>query len=140
MDITDKTLAVANRRGVVKKANFPAVVSVRYDRRVARVVVALATGIELAFSPRQVQGLEHAHPADLMDAEISPSGLGVHFPRIDADIYLPALLEGFLGSKRWMAAELGKRGGAVSSDAKAAAARANGKLGGRPRKDKGLAA
>ena len=140
MDITDQALVAANRRGALKKASFPAVVSVRYDRRVARVVLALATGIELAFSPRQVQGLENAHPADLMDAEITPSGLGVRFPRIDADIHVPSLLEGFLGSRRWMAAELGKRGGAVSTEAKAAAARENGKLGGRPRKDKGLAA
>jgi hypothetical protein len=44
--------------------------------------------------------LEKAHPADLVDAEISPSGLGVHFPKLDADLYIPALLEGFLGSKR----------------------------------------
>jgi len=43
-------------------------------------------------------------------------------------------LEGFLGSKRWMAAQLGKAGGQTRSKAKAAAARSNGKLGGRPRK------
>jgi hypothetical protein len=36
--------------------------------------------------------------------EISPSGLGLYFPAIDADIYLPSLLEGFLGSRGWMAA------------------------------------
>jgi hypothetical protein len=53
---------------------------------------------------------------------------------IDADLYLPALLEGFLGSRRWMAARMGKVGGAVSSEAKAAPARANGRLGGRPKK------
>ena len=46
-----------------------------------------------------MQGVENAHPADLADAEISPSGLSVHFPKLDADLYLPALLEGFLGSR-----------------------------------------
>ncbi len=71
----------------------------RYDRRIARLVISLASG------------LENARPADLVDAEISPSGLGVHFPKLDADIYIPALLEGFLGSKRWMASEMGKVGG-----------------------------
>ncbi|AAP86126.1 DUF2442 domain-containing protein (plasmid) [Cupriavidus necator H16] len=136
MEITDDVLAAANARGAAKKAAFPAVVSVRYDRRVSRVVIALASGLELAFSPKAAQGLEHAHPADLADAEISPSGLGIHFPHLDADLYLPALLEGFLGSKRWMASELGKRGGAASTAAKAAAARENGRLGGRPRKSK----
>ncbi|MCK7499535.1 MAG: hypothetical protein MZW92_60910 [Comamonadaceae bacterium] len=62
--------------------------------------------------------------------------MAVHFPRLDADLYIPGLLEGFLGSKRWMAAEIGKIGGTASTEAKAAAARQNGKLGGRPKKAK----
>ncbi|MFZ5594267.1 MAG: DUF2442 domain-containing protein [Pseudomonadota bacterium] len=140
MSMTDDVFEAANRRAAAKKAAFPAAVSVRYDRRVARVVVTLASGLELAFPPKHVQGLENAHPADLAEAEITPSGLGIHFPRLDADLYIPALLEGFLGSRRWMAAEIGKIGGAASTEAKAAAARQNGKLGGRPRKPKGMAA
>ena len=51
----------------------------------------------------------------MSEIEISPSGLGIHFPRLDADLYLPALLEGFLGSRLWMAAEMGKRGGKATS-------------------------
>jgi hypothetical protein len=136
MVITDAAFEAANRRGAAKKAAFPAVVSVRYDRRVARVVIALDSGLQLSFSPKHAQGLENADPADLLDAEITPSGLGVHFPRVDADIYLPALLEGFLGSKRWIAAENGRIGGSKSTKAKAAAVRKNGKLGGRPKKPK----
>ena len=139
MDITDSTLEAANRRAAAKKAAFPAAVAVRYDRRIARVVISLASGLQLAFSPRHAQGLENAHPADLVDAEISPSGLGVHFPKLDADIYIPALLEGFLGSKPWMAAKIGRLGGQSTSEAKATAARQNGKLGGRPKKAKELA-
>jgi hypothetical protein len=48
----------------------------------------------------------------------------------------PALLEGFLGSKRWMASQIGKIGGMASTEAKAAAARQNGKVRGRPKKVK----
>ena len=140
MDISDTAFEAANRRGADKKASFPPAVAVRYDRRIARVVISLATGLDIAFAPRDVQGLEQAQPADLADAVISPSGLGVHFPKLDADIYLPALLEGFLGAKRWMAAQMGKAGGKASTQAKAAAARENGKLGGRPRKVKETAA
>lgn len=134
MEITKDILDAANQRGAEKKAAFPAVVAVRYDRRIGRIVIELVSGLELAFSPKQVQGLEHAHVADLLDSEISPSSLGIHFPKLDADIYIPGLLESFLGSKRWMAAENGKLGGASASEAKAAAARQNGKLGGRPKK------
>lgn len=140
MKITDEAFDAATRRGTAKKAAFPAAISVRYDRRVSRIVIKLDSGLELAFSPKQAQGLEHAHPADLVDAEITPSGLGIHFPKLDADLYLPALLEGFLGSKRWIASQAGKIGGASSSAAKAKAARQNGKLGGRPKKTKELLA
>lgn len=138
MEITDVEFEVANRRGVTKKAAFPAAVAVRYDRRISRVVISLESGLEIAFAPRDVQGLENAHPADLADAVISPSGLGVHFPKIDADIFIPGLLEGFLGSKRWMASQMGKAGGKVLSEEKASAARTNGRLGGRPKKTKPL--
>ena len=138
MDITDTVFDAANRRGAAKKIAFPAAVAVRYDRRISRIVISLASGLQIAFAPRDAQGLEGARPEDLVDAEISPSGLGVHFPRLDADLYIPALLEGFLGSKRWMASQMGKVGGKASSDAKAAAARKNGKLGGRPKKIKDL--
>lgn len=69
--------------------------------------------------------------------EITPTGLGLHWPRLDADLYLPSLLKGVLGSPSWMAGLMGRMGGRVRSKAKAAAARANGRRGGRPRKAAG---
>ena len=86
------------------------------------------------FSSDNAQSLRGAKPAQLASIEISPSGLGLHFPKLDADLYLPALLNGWLGSRRWMAAHMGERGGRARSAAKRAASRENGKLGGRPRK------
>jgi hypothetical protein len=90
--------------------------------------------LDISFSPQTVEGLEAAKAIDLTGIEISPSGFGLHFPKLDADIYLPALLDGFLGSRNWMAARLGERGGKAKTSAKARAARRNGKLGGRPRR------
>jgi hypothetical protein len=106
MIITDEAFDQAKNQAEAMKAAFPVAVSVRYDRRVSRVIILLASGLELAFSPKNIQGLESAHPADLLDAEITPSGLGIYFPRIDADLYIPALLEGYLGTKKWMADQL----------------------------------
>jgi hypothetical protein len=126
----------ANERGARRRADGPAAVAARYDAKRDRVVVALTSGGEIAFPPRRAQGLERAKPSDLAVIEISPSGLGLHFPKLDADLWLPALLEGVFGSRQWMAARLGARGGKVKSKAKTRAARANGKLGGRPRKAK----
>jgi hypothetical protein len=132
--IDDEKFEAANRRGAAKKAALPVVVAARYDRRVGRIVITLASGLDLGFSPHNVQGFEEARPADLDVIEISPSGLGVHFPKIDADLYIPGLVEGFLGTKRWVAAQNGKAGGKAATEAKGLAARENGKLGGRPKK------
>ncbi|MCF5706266.1 DUF2442 domain-containing protein [Pseudomonas syringae] len=93
----------------------------------------LNSGVELAIPPRLVEGMSEARPDQLDQIEVSPSGLGLHFPKLDADLYVPALLEGVLGSRSWMARQLGAMGSSVMSEAKAKAARANGKKGGRPR-------
>ena len=105
MEISEQSFAAAKRRGKRVKAAFPAAVAVRYDRLNARLVISLSSGVNVSFPPKLVQGLEAAKPADLTDAQISPSGLGVHFPKLDADLYVPALLNGFFGSRRWMAAQ-----------------------------------
>jgi hypothetical protein len=112
----------------------PHAVAARYDRRLARVMVTLSNGLELAFPPHLAEGLGDAKTGDLAVIEITPTGLGLHWPRLDADLYLPSLLEGVFGSPRWMAGRLGKSGDLARTDAKVAAARANGRKGGRPRK------
>jgi hypothetical protein len=124
----------ANRRGRELRTALPHAVSARYDRRIGRIMIHLSTGLDVAFSPRDAEGLEDATAAQLNAIEISPSGFGIHFPRLDADLYLPALLEGFLGSRKWMASRLGALGGRSKSVAKAVAAQQNGRSGGRPRK------
>jgi Protein of unknown function (DUF2442) len=132
--VTPNELNRTNARAIRRHAAGPKAVAARYDRRSDRIVVGLSSGIDISFSPRHAQGLDEAKAAELAAIEISPSGLGLHFTKLDADLYLPPLLEGFLGSKRWMAAHLGERGGQARSKAKAAASRRNGKLGGRPLK------
>jgi fructose-1-phosphate kinase PfkB-like protein len=97
-------------------------------------VIELTSKLAIDFSPHAAQGLENGRPSKLEQIEITPSGFGIHFPKLDADLYVPALLEGFLGSKRWMASRLGQIGGKSRSAAKKAASRANGRLGGRPKK------
>lgn len=124
----------AAARAEALRAKHPLAVRARYDRRLRRVVVRFSTGLDVAFAPGDAQGLETATPEQLGAIEITPSGLGLHFPKLDADLYLPALLDGYLGSWSWAAARLGEQGGRTRSEAKATASRANGRLGGRPRK------
>jgi len=128
-------IKAANERASAHLSETPTATAAYYDRRLGRVVIELSSGLLIAFRPQDAQGFEQAKLEQLNEIEISPSGLGLHFPAIDADIYLPSLLEGFLGSRHWMAARLSTAGGSAKSGAKAAAVRKNGKLGGRPKKD-----
>lgn len=125
---------VANQSGQELQSSVPRVVAAYYDKRTRRIVIELNTRMHVAFAPDDAEGLEQAEPAQLEPIEISPSGFGIHFPKLDADIYIPSLLEGFLGSKQWMASRLGAHGGRSRSTAKASAAKKNGRLGGRPKK------
>lgn len=136
MEISRDAFKAANRRAADRLQKTPVATNARYDPSTDRVVIALSSGIEVAFSPRLAQGIEGAKPHQLVKIEITPSGFGIHFPKLDADLYLPALLEGFLGTRRWIAAQMGRIGGKASTKAKSSAARRNGKLGGRPKQVK----
>jgi len=134
MAITSQEYKEATARMKAMKASTPAAIAAYYDRKTKKIVVDLSNGMGIFFSPQDAQGLEDGIPAQLSEIEITASGFGLHWPQLDADIYAPALLEGSLGSRKWMAARLGAQGGKARSLAKRTAARANGALGGRPRK------
>jgi len=123
----------ANQRAKELQARMPRALSAHYDHKTGRIVISLSSKLIVSFSPDDVEGLRDARPSQLKTIEISPSGFGIHFPAVDADLYVPGLLEGFLGSKTWMASRLGQIGGRSSSNANKAASRANGRLGGRPK-------
>ncbi len=133
VELTPQQFEAAKSRGDARMRG-PRAQSAHYDAGRNRVIVRLTTGVEIGFAPRDVEGLQHASADDLKAIEVEAFGLGIHFPRLDAGLYVPALLEGVLGSKNWMAAQLGAAGGRTRSMAKAAASRENGKRGGRPRK------
>ena len=132
--ITHKEFLAATRRAKRKQATTPMAVAVHYNKKANRVVISLSTKVEVMFNPSDVQGLEDATPAQLAEIEITPSCFGLYFPQVDADIDVPNLLGGTMGSHKWMAARLGAEGGKSRSAPKRTAARANGALGGRPRK------
>ena len=124
--------AEAESRG--REGREPCAIGARYLPGRRMLVVVLAGGAELHVPVTAVEGLADAAPEDLRVIEITPAGTGLHFPNIDADIHVPGLVAGVTGSRRWMAAQHGRSGGAVRSERKAEAARANGRRGGRPRK------
>ena len=106
VELTAEQFAAAQARGEARLRG-PRAERAHYDAGRDRVIVRLTTGVEIGFAPRDAEGLQQASRDDLATIEVDALGLGIHFPKLDADFYVPALLEGVLGSKSWMAARLG---------------------------------
>jgi hypothetical protein len=134
MAITKDQFKVANARGAAVIARGPIARAARYDSRRGLIVITLEGGCEFAFPTALAEGLADAARSKLSKIQISPNGLGLHWPLLDADLYVPSLIEGAFGSRRWMQ-QIGRVGGSSRSPIKAKAARANGKRGGRPRQN-----
>jgi hypothetical protein len=132
-DWIDKDIDRALARGRRRALTEPRAARARYDRRTGRVVVDLTNGCSFVFPARSLQGLGQASDAELAAVEILGAGHGLHWPALDADFTVPGLLMGVFGTRAWMASELARQAGRSRSLAKAAAARANGRKGGRPR-------
>jgi len=129
--LTREVFDRATQRGRNLLSRGPLAVAAHY--RDGRIHVELNNGCAFEFPVDQAQGLTGADEADLQVIEIEASGLGLHWPRLNADLYVPNLIKGILGTRRWMAS-IGAAGGRVKSAAKAEAARANGAKGGRPKR------
>jgi hypothetical protein len=129
----DAEIDAALARGAAARRLEPRAARARYDRALDRVVVELTNGCSFAFPPRLAQGLEHATADQLAAVEVLGVGSGLHWDALDVDLALPGLLAGLFGTASWMARQAGR----ASSPAKAAAARANGAKGGRPRRSAG---
>lgn len=142
--MTDSTLPVwvkaelrrtdeATARGMIEMTSKLQATAARFDTRKKLIVIELANGASFAFPPSLAQGLSDARPSELADIEITPMGVGLHWPQLDADLTVEGLLAGVFGSRAWMR-QHAARAGRATSPAKALAAKANGAKGGRPRK------
>ncbi len=130
-ELTDRQIDAALERGARARMEEPRAASARYDRAADRVIVDLTNGCAFVFPPALAQGLAGATPDQLAGIDILGSGYGLHWKALDVDLSVPDLICGVFGTKSWLA----RRAGRAVSPAKAAAAKANGAKGGRPRKD-----
>lgn len=108
----------------------PRAVRAWYDAERDLVMFELRNGAVFGFPRRKGQGLEHATPEQLAQVETELwGGEALHWEALDADISVPGIMFDMLNVRGWYAKWLGS----ATSEAKAAAARENGKRGGRPR-------
>ncbi len=136
-ELTDAELEAAEARGEEAMRTQPRAASARYDPDTGRVVVELVNGCTHIFPAALAQELHGADDEALAGVVVDGVGFNLHWPALDADLYVPALVAGVFGTRDWMAREWARTAGRASTPAKAAAARANGAKGGRPRKRAG---
>ncbi len=120
---TQQAFDAITRRTVQAMKHQLLAVAARYDRRNERVMITLNSGAVVGFPLSALPGLEQATPDDLRKIEVEGGGYGLHVASLDADISIPSLLADQLGSTIMRRAV-----------ARANASKANGRLGGRPRK------
>lgn len=128
---TDAEIDAAIAKAAVRP--FPEAVAASYDPAGDAIVIRFADGVELRLPRRLVQGLQRATPEQLGRIVVEGPGTGLVWPALGVAHYVPGLVTGVFGTRQWMV-EIGRRGGARRTKAKALAARANGAKGGRPRR------
>ncbi len=131
---TDMDLQAAEERGKMMIETEPRARTVRYDTTTGRIELELVNGCTYGFPAQLIQDLQGADAGGLANVEVDGIGFNLHWPDLDVDLYVPALVSGIFGTRDWMTRELARIAGRATSAAKARAARANGAKGGRPRK------
>lgn len=134
VETTDAELEAAAARGAERIKTEPRAEAASYDPETGRVVIEMVNGCTYMFPVTLAQELRDADDRALADVIVDGAGFNLHWPRIDADLYVPALVAGVFGTRDWMSKALARQAGRAKSPAKAAASRANGNKGGRPRK------
>lgn len=104
-----------------------------YDPRSRRVLVELSNGCLFGFPVLSIPALAGVADADLQEVTTDPDGMAVNWEGLDVHLSVPGLVMSSIGHA-WKVSELARVAGRARSPAKAAAARRNGKRGGRPRK------
>jgi hypothetical protein len=123
--------AAAREADRIADLTEPRAREVFYDESTGRIVVELKLGGAFAFPPAMYPELADRTPQELARVEPSPSGEGLHWDEIDVHIETAGVLVDLLGPSMFRA--FASVGGKTRTERKAAAARANGAKGGRPR-------
>lgn len=134
VDPSDAEFRAAMDRGREMMEREPRAVSASYDRETGRMTVELANDCTFIFPAHLAEELQGADDESLSDVKMDGAGFNLHWPAIDADLNVPALVAGVFGSRAWMAKERARMAGRSTTPIKAATSRVKGAKGSRPRK------
>jgi hypothetical protein len=131
--LTEKEIAAARRRGEHAAKNEPRAIAVWYDSKHDVVIVMLKNGSGMAIPRKNLQDVQNASSDRLKKVSVAGRGASIIFDTLRVGFSVAGLAEGAFGSERWMRSLAARSAGRVKSEAKAAAVRANGTKGGRPK-------
>jgi hypothetical protein len=124
--------ARASRAGRRAAQTEPRAARATYHAKDNALRIELTNGAAISVPVKLIPALKRASPSQVRSVEVLGRGGGLHWEALDVDLSVPGLVSSVFAGPEWMA-ELGRVGGRRSSAAKAAAARRNGRKGGRPR-------
>jgi hypothetical protein len=126
-------IPIARKRAQRALRTTPHAKEARFERTHRAFRVLLSNGAAFTVPVALISGLKSASDQDLAHVEVGPSGVGLRWERLDADLSVAHLATLAFGADVLLRAA-GSAGGSARSRAKVHAARANGLKGGRPRK------
>jgi Protein of unknown function (DUF2442) len=144
VNLTDAEIERVRQETAARDRSEPRARSAHFDRASGRLVLELTNGVTVLVPADLLQGVAGAAPELIEEVEVTARGYGLHWPTLDADLAVPAIVSGIFGTRAWMAqlaergqlaaVETGRRGSRKASSAKAAAMRTTGRKSGQPRK------
>ena len=99
LKVTQEMLAKAAAAGE-KELERPRATAVRYDAERVRLIIELVSGATLDIPLPMTERLSNASEVERSTMELSPFGLGIHWPLVDEDLYVPRLVERYTASLR----------------------------------------
>ena len=86
-------------RGEARRKDPSAIVEARYDRRSAAVILTFGSGASMTIPRGVIAGLEREPVSALEAVVLSLAGDALRWPLLDADVYVPGLVERAFGSR-----------------------------------------
>ncbi len=123
----------SRRKAKHRTKRLPRAVSVACEPK-SGVTISMEDGCRVFIPMSEFHELRGASDGELRDVILRFNGLSIEWPRLDMTFAICERVAELFGLRVLVKDEFGRRGGQSTSPAKAAAARANGRKGGRPRK------
>ena len=122
----DREIDAARKLGQAEMA--AGALAVRYDRKLDAIVIEMRSGATATIPRSLIPVVSAAERRGFSEIELSPMGTSIRFPQLDADFSIQGLIRRVFGVN-----EANRIAGTTKSPARAAASRANGRKGGRPK-------